>query len=134
MVSTKRRDSYRLSAMKADSAKVTHLEGHFEPYSEEYDRGQIERATFIVRDKGGQEFTLVGRESDSKIWEAHLYAKTGRLFSGVMTYRGWDYEYRVEMELWLSPVDAEMLLLGTWRGEDEEPVKWSITLWPPEED
>jgi hypothetical protein len=120
--------------MGTHSAKVTPLEGSFQPFSEEFDGGQIERATYIVRDETGQEFTLVGRESDSETWEAHLFSTNGRSFSGEIRYKGWDYKYYVEMELWLSPIDAEMMLLGTWRGEDEDPVHWSILLWPREED
>jgi hypothetical protein len=112
----------------------TQLEGHYVPFADDELEGVIESATFIDRDDGPQEFILHGRDDDGAVWEAHLYCKDGRAFSGTMISKQWDYPYSVEMELWVSPTDEERLLLGTWQVVEDDPVAWRITLWPPEGD
>ena len=115
--------------------RAMQFEGSFEPFDDDSREGLIERATLIVREDGGQGLTLRGREDDGVVWEAHLHSSDGRSFAGVMSSREWDYEYAVQMELWISPGDGEeVLLLGTWRAVGEQAVRWCVTLWPPESD
>jgi hypothetical protein len=115
-------------------ANRTRFEGRYVPLSDDLE-GIIEAATFIERDDERQEFVLRGREEDETLWEAHLYSQDRRTFSGKMTSEEWDYEYSVEMELWVPPTDdPERLLLGTYHVVGAPPVEWCIQLWPPEED
>ncbi|MFV8749951.1 hypothetical protein ACNOYE_05340 [Nannocystaceae bacterium ST9] len=103
------------------------------PYSSDHLEGFVETATFIEHDDGRHEFVLRGRDDDGTIWEAHLYSREGRHFSGSMISEEWSHGLAVSMEMWLSPTEPEWLLLGTWQEPGEDPVNWRITLSAPDD-
>ena len=112
--------------------RITRLAGSYEELSGD-GCANIERAARVERQDGGIEYLIHETDPDHP-WEARLTSKPGsRTFVGNMSSDEWEDEYKLELELWESPDDDEILLLGVCWSEDEE-LEIKIVLWEEEEE